>query len=98
VSERAKELSSPSRRSRDFALALCVVWLLVQNSLLVAWLTHQHLGPYFTVARALVKVGLTLAGQLWMLPAAALLGVALALSTGAREDRARKDREVPHAV
>lgn len=86
-----------SHRARDLVLVTCAVWLLVQNSLLAAWLTSQHAEPLFVVARALIRVGIHLAGQFWMLPAAALLGVALALSTGERQDAERAPREITHA-
>ena len=86
-----------ARRLRDLALAVCAVWLLVQNSLLAVWLSSQHLGPFFTVMKALVRVGIHFAADLWMLPAAGLLGVALALSTGERQDGARERKGVSHA-
>jgi hypothetical protein len=86
-----------SLRLRDFALIVSVGWLLVQNSLLVMWLSSQHLGPWLTVARALFKVGLHFAAHLWILPAAAVLGVALALSTGERQDARREGRGISHA-
>jgi hypothetical protein len=89
--------ATAANRVRDVALIACTVWLLVQNSVLAVWLSSQHLTPLFVVARALLKVGLHLAGQLWMLPVVALLGVALALSTGERHDAGPKRKEVSHA-
>lgn len=68
------------------ALAGVAVWLVLQNSLLLMWFSSQHLEPVFVVARALVRVGLHLAADLWMIPAAVVLGVALALSGGERSD------------
>lgn len=84
-------------RRRDLALAVCLAWLLVQNSILVLWFSQSYLGVAFTVIRALLKVGAHLVGELWMLPVAVLLGVALALSTSGREDAPRTNREVSHA-
>jgi len=85
-----------SPRARNLAFAICAAWLLLENSLLVLWISSQRLQPVFVVARALVKVGAHLFADLWMLPAAAALGAALAISSGERP--ARKDsREVSHA-
>ena len=69
------------------ALVACAAWLLLQNSLLLVWLSSQHVEPLFVVARALTRVGLHLAAEFWMLPAAVVLGVALALTGNEREDR-----------
>ena len=74
------------------ALVACAAWLLLQNSLLLVWLSSQHVAPLFVVARALTRVGLHLAAEFWMLPAAVVLGVALALTGGEREDR-KADRK-----
>jgi len=93
---RSLDLAS-SVRARNIALAICAVWLLLQNSLLVVWLSSQHLEPAFVVARALVKVGAHLLAQLWMVPAAAALGAALAISSSERDARSRDPREVSHA-
>ncbi|HTO90877.1 MAG TPA: hypothetical protein VMJ70_07055 [Candidatus Sulfotelmatobacter sp.] len=84
-------------RARDLALVICAAWLLLQNSLLLIWVSSPHLEPAFVVARALIKVGAHLFAQLWMLPAAMVLGAALALSNGESHDAARKRREVSHA-
>ncbi|MEO5617840.1 MAG: hypothetical protein ABIS67_08710 [Candidatus Eisenbacteria bacterium] len=67
------------------ALAGVAVWLVLQNSLLLVWFSSQHVEPVFVVARALLRVGLHLAADLWMIPAAVVLGVALALSGGGRK-------------
>jgi hypothetical protein len=88
-------LSSP--HARNVALAICIAWLLFQNSLLVLWLSSQHLQPWFVAARALVKVGAHLFANLWMLPAAAALGAALAISSGERQSRSKDSHEVSHA-
>jgi len=66
------------------ALAACALWLLLQNSLLLLWFTGPKLAPAFVVMRAIVRVGLHLLADWWMLPAAVVLGVALALSDGGR--------------
>ena len=86
-----------ARRLRDAALVTCAVWLLVQNSLLAVWLSSQHLTPLFTVLRALFKIGIHVAANFWVLPVAGLLGVALALSTGERQDARRPRKGVSHA-
>jgi len=78
---------APARRHRFALVALvgCATWLLLQNSLLLVWLSSRHLEPVFVVARVLTRVGLHLAASFWMLPAAVILGVALALTGGERE-------------
>ncbi len=97
MSERMWVPGAAPWRARDRVLLACATWLLVQNSLLAAWLTGQHLGPILVVVKALFRVGMHLAAQFWMLPAVALLGVALALSTGEREDADRASRGISHA-
>lgn len=83
----------PVSRWSVLALAAVGVWLLLQNSLLLLWFSSQHLEPVFVVARAMLRVGLHLAADLWMLPAAVVLGVALALSSGGRPN-GEGEREV----
>ena len=72
-------------RVTQVALVACAAWLLLQNSLILVWLSSQHVAPLFVVARALARVGLHLAAEFWMLPAAVVLGVALALTGSERE-------------
>src|SRR5258708_2065284 len=84
------------RRWRVAALAGCVVWLLLQNSILLAWYSSQYLGPALVVLRALARVGAHLVAQLWMLPVAVILGVALALSAGSRQHDGERVRRVSH--
>ena len=86
----------PRHRWGLIALTGCAAWLLLQNSLLLVWLSSRHLEPVFVVARALVRVGVHLAANLWMLPAAVFLGVALALSSGAENRGGEKSGEVSH--
>jgi uncharacterized Tic20 family protein len=76
------------------ALVACSAWLLLQNSLLLVWLSSRHLEPVFVVARALARVGFHLAACFWMLPAAVVLGVALALTGG--EHRPDENPEISH--
>ena len=68
------------------ALACCSVWLLLQNSLLLVWIWSEELAPLFVVARAIARVTMHLAAELWMLPVAVMLGVALALTSGERRE------------
>ena len=88
-------LSAP--RTRDLALVVCAAWLLLQNSLLLVWLSSQRLEPVFVVIRALIKVGAHMFAQMWMLPAALAVGAALALSDTHRDEGAGKRHEVSHA-
>jgi hypothetical protein len=97
MSERSSTRAVASWRARDLVLLICALWLVVQNTLLAAWLTSQHFGPILVAARILLRVGVRLAAEFWMLPLAALLGVALALSTGERQDADRASREISHA-
>ena len=83
------DASLPLRRrphAAVVALVACAAWLLLQNSLLLIWLSSEHAAPLFVVARALARVGMHLAAEFWMLPAAVVLGVALALTGAERED------------
>lgn len=86
---RSSRTPERARRWTLIALAACVVWLLVQNSLILVWLSSQHLEPAFVVARALTRVGLRLAADWWMVPPAVILGVALALTGSERETSSR---------
>ncbi len=90
------ERVASSRRSHGAlaALVACATWLLLQNSLLLVWLSSRHLEPVFVVARALARVGFHLAADFWMLPAAVVLGVALALTGG--EHRTDEKTEISH--
>jgi len=92
----SERVASSARRYRFavVALAACAAWLLLQNSLLLVWLSSRHLEPLFVVARALARVGFHLAADFWMLPAAVVLGVALALTGG--EHGAEEKARVPH--
>ena len=96
MSRQASASSRPRRRWGPVALAGCAAWLLLQNSLLLVWISSRHLEPVFVVARALVRVGVHLAANLWMLPAAVILGVALALSSGEGSRGREESREVSH--
>ena len=78
------------------ALVGCVAWLLVQNSILLAWWSREYAGTVVVIARALLKVGATLASEWWMLPVAVILGVALALTGSARTRDGEKARGVSH--
>ena len=89
--------TAPARRWAGIALAACAAWLVLQNALILVWFSREHLAPVLVVARVLVKVGAHLVAELWMLPAAVILGVALALSSGGA-NRGREDsREVSRA-
>ena len=89
-------LGRGTRRWTLLALVACVAWLLVQNSILLAWWSRQYAGTVVVIARALLKVGATLAAEWWMLPLAVFLGVALALSGRARTHDGENARGVSH--
>ncbi len=65
------------RRSREVALALCAAWLVVQNSLLFAFLLRGRLPVLLGAVRAMVAAALHVIGPMWVIGAASLLGWAL---------------------
>ena len=77
--ERSSARGGPGRLV-VLTLLACASWLLLQNSLLLIWLSSQHLEPLIVVTRVLVRVGWHFAADFWMLAAVVVLGVALALS------------------
>lgn len=68
---------SPWRRVRECAFGLCTLWLVVQNSLLLAVLLERQPGA-LSLAFDRLQKALVLLTPLWLIPAAALAGLALA--------------------
>ncbi len=86
-----------ARRGLWLALAGVTMWLAVQNSMLVMWFLRDRLDWAPVVARALVRVGLHLLSDLWLLPLAVLVGAALALSGPSSSGRRPRPTEVSRA-
>jgi len=80
-------------RGAWLVVAVALVWIAFQNSILLLWFSSGHLEPMFVVARAIARVGMHLAADYWMIPAAVFLGVALAL-TGVPQGDESRTREV----
>ena len=95
ASERAM-LGRVTRRWTMLALIGCVAWLLVQNSILLAWWSQQYVGSALVIVRALLKVGASLASDWWMVPVAVILGIALALSGSPRSREEENIRGISH--
>lgn len=68
---------SPWRRVRECAFGLCTVWLVVQNSLLLAVLLRRE-PDAITLAFDSLQKAFVLITPLWLIPAAAIAGLALA--------------------
>ncbi|MFN8587135.1 MAG: hypothetical protein U0704_04970 [Candidatus Eisenbacteria bacterium] len=88
---------SPWRRVREWTFALCTLWLVVQNTLLlVMLLTHRS----DAVGRALAALphAFALVTPLWMIPCAGMCGLVLAtaLARGAAPSHEAGRWEVEH--
>ncbi len=62
------------RRARELALAVCALWLVVQNAILLSTVPWQRWLGVGIVPMLAVAIGVVVAGVLWLLPLAALLG------------------------
>jgi hypothetical protein len=80
---------SPWRRVRECLFGLCTVWLVVQNTLLLI-VALQHQPNTIELALAALQKAFVLLTPLWVIPAAALAGLALSayLIRGAAGTRA----------
>lgn len=87
----------PWRRVREAVFALCTLWLLVQNTLLLLLLL-THRGDAVDLALAAMVRAFALVTPLWTIPAAALCGLALAtaLARGAASSHEGRRWEVEH--
>lgn len=88
---------SPWRRVREGTFALCTLWLVVQNTLLlVMLLTHRR--DAVGGALAALPHAFALVTPLWMIPFAGLCGVVLAtaLARGAASSHEARRWEVEH--
>jgi hypothetical protein len=75
------------RRAREVAFALCTLWLVIQNCVLLAFLPWQRLPELTTMIAAVLKTAVLVLGPMWILGSAAVLGWAFMTSL-ARDPRA----------
>jgi hypothetical protein len=62
------------RRARELALAICAGWLVLQNVILLATVPWPRWAAVGIVPLLAVGAGACVAGTLWLLPLAALMG------------------------
>lgn len=60
------------RRARERALAVCAVWLLLQNLILVATVPWREWARAGVLPAAALAIGALVAGLFWLVPLAAL--------------------------
>jgi len=87
-----------ARRAREIALALCAVWLVIQNSLLLVFLLRGRVPALVSALWALAGAALHLIGPLWVIGAASLVGWALStsLARGNAGIRSAEEMEMEH--
>ena len=78
-------------RVRETIFALCTVWLLIQNCVLLAFLPWKRLPEMSSMAWAVFKAAALVLGPLWVLGSAAVLG--WAFTTWLARDAAAGDPE-----
>ena len=75
------------RRAREVAFALCTLWLVMQNIVLLVFVPWNRLPETGAILTALVKTAVLVLGPMWILGSAALLGWAF-MAWLTREPRA----------
>lgn len=75
------------RRARETAFALCTLWLVIQNLVLLAFVPWKRLPEMATMIAAVLKTAVLVLGPLWIVGSAAVLGWAFMASL-ARDPRA----------
>jgi hypothetical protein len=68
------------RRAREAAFALCTLWLVLQNLVLMALLPWSRLPELVTKNAAVLKTAVLVLGPVWILGSLAVLGWALMTS------------------
>lgn len=63
-----------TRRALEVAFALCTLWLVVQNAVLLAFVPWQRLPETGAILTAVIKTAVLVLGPMWILGSAALLG------------------------
>jgi len=86
------------RRAREVAFALCTLWLVIQNCVLLAFVPWGRLPEATRMLAVMLKTAVLVLGPLWILGSAALLGWALMtwLARDAREAAAGNEWEMDH--
>jgi hypothetical protein len=74
-------------RAREVVFALCTLWLVIQNCVLLAFIPWQRLPEASTMIAAVLKTAVLVLGPMWILGSAAVLGWAFMTSL-ARDPRA----------
>ena len=78
MSAEANPYGGTLRRWREAAFALCTVWLVVQNVLLLSFVAWGHPVSALAAGAAIAKTAQAVATRVWMLAAAGVLALALA--------------------
>jgi hypothetical protein len=68
------------RRAREAAFALCTLWLVLQNCVLLAFLPWKRVPEAATMIAAVLKTAALVLGPMWILGSAAVLGWAFMTS------------------
>lgn len=95
----AKRSARPGlRRAREVAFALCTLWLVIQNCLLLAFVPWTRLPEATRMASIVLKTAVLVLGPLWILGSAAILGWAFMtwLARDSRDASAEIEWEMDH--
>lgn len=86
------------RRAREVAFALCTLWLVIQNCVLLAFVPWTRLPEGGRMLSTVLKTAVLVLGPLWILGSAALLGWAFVtwLARDARGASAEREWEMHH--
>ncbi|HTR98032.1 MAG TPA: hypothetical protein VMH61_09025 [Candidatus Acidoferrales bacterium] len=71
------------RRAREFALATCAAWLVVQNAVLLAAFSTMRPDAAWHAAGSVLRAALAVMAPLWLIPLILLAGGAIALAARA---------------
>lgn len=71
-----------SLRMRELVLALCTLWLLMENLILLLWVAWQPLLGFRIATLILLRVAIRAATPVTVLPGAGLLDVAISVAAG----------------
>ncbi len=97
MADRTRSSAPALRRARETALAICTLWLVVQNCVLLAFVPWKRLPDAASIVAAVLKAAVLVLGPLWILGSAALLGWAF-MTWMAREPQpaAATEWEIDH--
>ena len=74
------------RRAREVIFAMCTLWLVIQNLVLLAFVPWTRMPEATTMLAAVLKTAVLVLGPLWVIGSAAVLGWAFMTSL-ARDNR-----------